>query len=487
MTAIAEDYLWVLLVVGIYIVMVVGREYGHRVILSILQALYTSFRLAARALTGVEQRMSERNREVLLEQGKDQVEREIEQEFERIHRIVEKDLSSFPVAQRKINTLIAELEEDYAQSALVPPPPPEWVKEVNAISKILVGSKNMGGFYSDILENIRTTAENSQQRIQEEHRATVEERHQRLQDMMPSWREMHKRITEMGVLLQDIMPRAKSLDQQMERYEEIRSGSSKAERNLNASASTHFVISLLVTVIAVIGGVVNFNLLAIPMSDMMGGGTGISLGFVTFPVAYVAALVILLIEITMGIFVMESLRITKLFPVIGRMDDRMRRFMLFFSATLLITLACVEASLGFWREQIGLDNLAVAAELGEAEVQATDATWIPVAGQMLLGFILPFALTFVAVPLESLVHSGRIVIANLLLVLVRSLAFLLRWVGNLIRHMGRFLVAIYDLLIFAAWLDRRQWLKTLPPGKQEQAISSAKPPLIEVNQKESMK
>ncbi len=39
----------------------------------------------------------------------------------------------------------------------------------------------------------------------------------------------------------------------------------------------------------------------------------------------IAALVIILIEIAMGLFLLESLRITRLFPIISSMDDQMHR------------------------------------------------------------------------------------------------------------------------------------------------------------------
>ena len=66
---------------------------------------------------------------------------------------------------------------------------------------------------------------------------------------------------------------------------------------------------------------------------------------------------------------------------------------------------------------------------------------------MILGFILPFALAFVAVPLESFIHSTRTVGGALLVNLVRTLAFVLRVLSNLARQTSRVLLHFYDLLI----------------------------------------
>ncbi|MGH8700470.1 MAG: hypothetical protein ACREVR_04730, partial [Burkholderiales bacterium] len=67
--------------------------------------------------------------------------------------------------------------------------------------------------------------------------------------------------------------------------------------------------------------------------------------------------------------------------------------------------------------------------------------------QMVLGFILPFALAFVAVPLESFIHSARNVGGSLLADLVQALAFVLRVLGNLARNLSRLLLHFYDLLV----------------------------------------
>jgi hypothetical protein len=66
---------------------------------------------------------------------------------------------------------------------------------------------------------------------------------------------------------------------------------------------------------------------------------------------------------------------------------------------------------------------------------------------MLLGFILPFALAFVAIPLESFIHSARNIGGSLLADLVQALGFVLRVLANLARHTSRALLQFYDLLI----------------------------------------
>jgi hypothetical protein len=74
-------------------------------------------------------------------------------------------------------------------------------------------------------------------------------------------------------------------------------------------------------------------------------------------------------------------------------------------------------------------------------------SWIPTVGQMALGFILPFALTFVAIPLESFVQSSRVVMGRVMTSALRAGAFFLRLLATFGSYTGTFLVHFYDLLI----------------------------------------
>jgi hypothetical protein len=73
---------------------------------------------------------------------------------------------------------------------------------------------------------------------------------------------------------------------------------------------------------------------------------------------------------------------------------------------------------------------------------------IPVAGQMILGFILPFALAFVGIPLEYFIFSARTVIGALLVLVLRSLGIALRIAANVSRQLGKAVTMLFDAVIF---------------------------------------
>jgi hypothetical protein len=269
--------------------------------------------------------------------------------------------------------------------------------------------------------------------------------------MLPFWRKVSATLGEVDKTISGILERAKVIDSRMDFFEEIRKGSDKAVRTLSSSSLTQFFIAGLVTLIALAGAVINFNLIALPMSEMVGGGSYLG----PFKTSEVAAAVIILIEITMGLFLLESLRITRLFPVIGAMDDKMRHKMMYASFTILFILASIEASLAYMRDMIAADMAALRQSLADVTVAPEQsANWIPTVGQMVMGFILPFALAFIAIPLESFIHSARTVLGLILVGILRGIAFILRFIGNVSKSTGEVLVKLYDLFAFGPiWIE----------------------------------
>ena len=132
--------------------------------------------------------------------------------------------------------------------------------------------------------------------------------------------------------------------------------------------------------------------------------------------------------------------------------------MVWITLGLLTALASVEAGLAYMREILLQDELATSALLrGDGGVPFDrQFVWITTAAQMGMGFILPFALTFVAIPLESFVHALRTVLGAVLAGVLRALAAVLRLLGNGCRYLGLFLIDLYDVVIFLPlWLEQQ--------------------------------
>ena len=121
---------------------------------------------------------------------------------------------------------------------------------------------------------------------------------------------------------------------------------------------------------------------------------------------------------------------------------------------MLTVLAGVESSLAFMRDRIAADLEALRQSLAGVEATAVASSSIPTIGQMIMGFILPFILTFVAIPFESFVSSSRTVLGVVGAWFLQVLAFVLRLLGNIGFYLGRLVVNIYDLIVFPGlWLE----------------------------------
>jgi hypothetical protein len=442
-----------------------ARKPMHGLIRSTGHAIGGPLRIGARWLLATANEMTQRNKAVLLAHGRQEIGQRIEREFERVAIMVTRDLQGYPTLQRKLLDEITRIEEDYKKCGEVPPPPPDWVDAVTAIAKVKTGGSEM---VESILEEIKRSVNRIHDKAIAEYRRSYESRHKILDGFMPFWRSVDKTLTQVDKKLTGLQDSATSVDAQMAKYEQINAKTDKAEHALTVSAFTQFAIALLVMAIAAGGAFINFKLIALPMSEMVGAGDYITSSLRT---SDVAALVIILVEVSMGLFLMETLRITHLFPLIANLNDRTRRRMMWIALSLLVTLAGVEAALALMRDMLIADKQALVQSLSAVQHATPADGWvgrIPTAGQMMLGFILPFALTFVAIPLESLIHSARTVGGALLVNLVRAFAFFLRIVGNLARHISRLLINLYDVVIVLPLLLERG-VKALRGGIREGA------------------
>lgn len=430
--------------VTLVLVLYFARTPAHLSITSFTRVLHNGLRLTSKVLLRSSKSLAQSNREALIAWGREYYEKRIEREFERIDAAVRRDISEYPALHRKLSEEITVIDDDYKQSTEVPPEPPAWVKAVDAVAKI-PGKDPM---VASILEDIHSSMVKANTQAIEEYRKASHKRHEHLKNMMPHWRTVKKVLSGVEKSISRLLTRSLKIDQHMEDYENILKGNDNAANTLSQSTIQQFFVSMLILGIAVFGALINFELIALPMSEMVEQKTQI-LGVETYKIA---ALVVILLEITVGFFLMELLHVTKLFPTIGSLNENMRVKLAWAAFAFLFTLASVEAGLAWMRHWLILDTKAA-----DAGVQAivSDKTWIITTTQMGLGFILPFILMFVAWALEMFVHTARHVLGSLFVGLLRFFVWALRFLGVSIKYMGNGLIHIYDFIIFAPlWLER---------------------------------
>ncbi|MGH8134120.1 MAG: hypothetical protein ACRETP_12975 [Steroidobacteraceae bacterium] len=437
--------LLILLVAALYF----ARDTAHQAIHAAAGALARGLRVASYSVTHAQERLAARNREVLLAAGREAKERIVEREFARVGDTVRKDLSSYPDMHRRLSEATQRIEEDQQKAVEVPPAAPGWAHAVKVVADL--DARHAG---TEILSDIHKSMVKAHAEAMNDYRKASAERHSLLRRMMPDWRLIQETLGRVNKSVESVIGRSLAIDRHMEEYEAIVRGEDRAVSILSSSSIVYFFVSALVLAVATAGTAVNFTLIARPMAEMVGGTHFIG----AYRTADIAALVIIMVEISMGLFLMESLRITRLFPVIGALSDKMRVRMMITTFVILLLMSSIEAGLAYMREVLLLDEMATNALLrGDNTGSIVNAhLWITTAAQMGMGFVLPFALVFVAIPLETFVHSFRTVVGLIGIALLQALALILRLLGNGCRHLGVLARRVYDLPLFVPlWIEAR--------------------------------
>jgi hypothetical protein len=435
---------WIALIL---LALFLSRRPFHRAIEALSRIFYNAMRLAAQSVMLAEKRLIRRNREVLIAAGLERTERIVEREFDRINAAVVRDLDSYPHLHRQLAELATRLDEDYQRNAEVPPELPNWLPIIESIANI---EHRGDSLVANTLTDINRTMAEQHQSAMQGHRNSSSARHAILNKMRPLWRKVQKSLDDISTSIANLNERAKILDRHMDNYQQIRARADKAARELYASSLRQFFISGLLLLVALGGILMNLNLITLPLSHMIEPSSTIG----PYLTSDVFAWVLMLLELTMGLFLMESLRITRLFPVIGSIDDKMRLRMLWVTLTILAVLAGLDAALAFLQDRMSQSAEALRQTLSNMPPAPSSASWIPTVGRMILGFLLPFALAFTAIPLESFSSAARSVLGSIAAWLLRLLALLLRMMGNLAYYTGRLVVNLFDLAIFPAiWLE----------------------------------
>ncbi|HUF20551.1 MAG TPA: hypothetical protein VMP00_07330, partial [Burkholderiales bacterium] len=225
----------------------VARESMQLLIARVARAIEKPLRLGARWMSDTALRLRTRNREVLFSQGGREAKLAIEREFERVTVLVQRDLEGYPALQRRLMDEVSRIEDDYRKSGEVPPPPPEWVKAIEAIAKI---KANGDGVVDRILFDIRKSLDDIYRRVIGEYRRSYEQRHKILKSFLPFWRSVQQTLGQVERNVTSLQDSAQKIDTSVARLESIVARSDAAENSLTSSASTQFFVAALVILIA---------------------------------------------------------------------------------------------------------------------------------------------------------------------------------------------------------------------------------------------
>ena len=451
--------IWCLVVL---LVLYLGRNYVHQFIRAICRAVYNAMRLAATGLLGAEKRITQRNRKLLLAKGMERLERKLERELSQLNAAVVKNTRSYAGLHHQISETIAKIADDHRESMDVPPALPNWKPIIESIAKI----EHPGdALVAEMLSEIRRLLDEQHTAAVQSYRRTTHSRHGLLNKMLPRWTQTEKALNRVEQSMSALAARAEKVDVSVRQYRQMQVDTDSAAKAFSMSALTEFITATLFLAVAAGGALVNFDLIAMPLSEITGAGTTIG----PFKTATVVAAVITAVELCLGLLLMESLRITRLLPVIGSLEKRLLSRLVWATLILLIVFAGIESALVLLRDQMLADMEALKQSLAGIESTGVSRSAAPMAAHMALGFILPFWIALSAIPFASFVATARTLAGSLAEALLRLVAFCLRLLGQAFVSAGKILAAAYDLIIFPTL-----WLEATLSGLPHKSKPSAK-------------
>ena len=418
-----------------------ARKPMHRLLQRLARGVGGTARLAGRWCAQQAQELRERNRDVLRHAALVDTENKINHELHALDFDLERDFTEYRALQRELSDLLRQIEDDYREAGVAPAEAPGWTDAVAAASN-MPQMENRSA--QRVLEELRRSAEAGEKRALSEYRKTSGRRHKLLGKMAPAMSKTASLLTSVGELMERVSASTGKLGDHLDRFQEIQEATKPSERTLQRLSWHTFAISLIVFAVAVGGAAINFQLIALPMAELVPSTTRIT----GIPVSTIAALVIVLLEVTAGIFLMEMLGVTKLFPNLHTLPRSRRRLILFIAVGGLFVLASVEASLAVLREQIvAAENALNLSLAGSEAIEAASTSNIPMIGQAVLGFVLPWILAMAAIPLELLVTSGSAVTVAVVAAGLQLFGGGLRVIGHGLRHLFTAVQFLYDAYI----------------------------------------
>lgn len=455
-TSVHSPLFWLAVFAASQLVLFFGREPLQRGLRAAGDAVFGALRLVARSLRGAADLLEERNREVLLEAARAETERRVERELTKVQEGFARHLTAYPALHQRLDAGAVRLLADLEQSSQSPPDLPGWPEAARAIAALPQLPEKSA---QRVLDEIKSAASDGHKRALKEYQGATAQRHKVLAGLAPVVRELRQNAAQALKVVSAALETAGRVDAHVEQYQKIAAGNEVTRRKLAADHAGRFVVALLVMAVALGGAFVNFQLIALPMSELVPATTRVA----GVSVAQVAALVIVLMEAAAGVFMLEALGVTELLPRVATLSKGHRRLILGIALVGLIVLSCIEASLAILREQMVVADLQLKqalAGVAQPEVAKPMMSAIPVVGQAVLGLVLPWVLAMIAIPLESLVASGRVVVGGLVVSALRGVGAGLRVVGWGVRKAIHLVGALLDLyvavpLALERWLGRR--------------------------------
>lgn len=464
------------------VLLYLARQHAHAAIRAAALMLVTQARRLSRAARHGSDALAGRARRALLQLAREATERAISHRTYRLGATLSRDLASFPHLHRQVHEQIRRIDEDYRRTVESPPTPPEWLDAIESVARLPARDDPAIG---RMLEDMHATLDRACHESMLAYRAAGRRRHRVLRRMQPLWRRMDSSLSSLENALERIQNQSDRIDEQIADYADILARKAGVVRRLAANLTVRVLLSVLFLAAVAVAAVVDFTLIARPLAEI-GAGSG-SVAGVPFN-QVMSGMVVALLALTGGIL-LDTARITHLFPATHWVDDRPRLVIATLAALLLGALLAATSALAWTRDYlVTLEATAgrFPTELAANGLPSAAFQWIPAITHSLLALGLGLVVAVTVLPLETLLRQGRILCLGALALILRGVALAMDLAARFIGQLRRLLVAVYDLVIFlplateravhTALGRRREVAGPAPPHRDPDTAASAAPP-----------
>ncbi len=444
--------LWVaLLLLGIMLAGYLARQPAHALILAVSGALRRLFRILSTYCGSLSERLQRWTGEMALTQSRAVIARRIRWEHERLRTRLESDLADMPELRRRLVEQIADIDEAFRRSAEPAPEPPAWAQVTDSVARL---AEDQTGQVSRTLEDIRDAMAQYRADARESHRRASYRRYLLLYRMMPRWRRVQTVLENLEEKVERLQQRLDGLLDRLQEFDAQIKGDRPAVSAVVGASVWRWLLSAAALSVAAAAIVVLGSLVVRPMQAMMGD----ELLVFGVPTYLVIASILVFFKLTVGLVMVEALRLSDVFPSISALDYQYRRLIFWSCFGILLLLASVGAV-----SYYGLGEAGLVASQGALPFDGSPLLLVlSNALQALMVFLLPFVLALAALPLAVFGRTTRPVMGIVLTLFAHLGMLLSRLIAVLAGIAGTLLVRVYDLAIFLPlWVERivTAWLR----------------------------
>lgn len=383
---------------------------------------YTLARIAARIQT-LANRIQARNERMWLVLGRGYLERQIQRQSLQLQQALDNDLSQVEPQGSQLRSLIERMEDDYDATREPVRETPEWFRAAESLLETKAahaGNRTL----QHLLEQLHVRVRSESLQARQDYRQAIAERHQLLNQFLPYWRRLLRMQGDIGQGVQRIEQRAVRLEALLERYESMTSDSGGSMRSAVGSVLVHFLVAAVVMLAVAILATASFW--------SFSAGTTLLLPQVSTGNIMVLSLALACGQILTGMVLLENMQVTRLFRSFWVVDSQ--------TATQLRWAALVGMVL--WSVLNGA--LAWLAAL-EAWTEVAPPNGV-ILVRVLLAALTPWILMLFVIPLEPLLNGVRIIGGQAVVLLVWTLAWVLRLAHMLVRLVEQLWIGAYELV-----------------------------------------